>query len=310
MLFPLRTLHRSIRYLITSAMELDVPECGLGPSSKSLMDSLHAAECANHPLVLRAVLESSQLVTFQGLLASTGDHVFQNIMGEESPGSQRFLFYSDGRKGDGRRLHMTLKELAERGRGLYCYGEPVSKEWPIYKQIISELESKLYCGKDLTSCLLWISLHGSVSPLHYDLTEGILFQSQGVKDIYLFPPSDSLENMRQFRPYPVSSRFDRQSQCSSLDSIPLPRYKCSISAGDALYIPFGWWHQIVASAEEANVSISLRWNPYEEQILAINASTSLMPIFAKDLIFSAILPERISKLFEARNRLDNEELIL
>jgi len=156
----------------------------------------------------------------------------------------------------------------------------------------------------LTTTLLWVSLQGQISHLHYDLTETFLAQVAGTKRVLLFPPSVSEE----LKAYPLDHPHDRQSQLrdlfdieveipsSVLDSSKFDAYanrfkgfQCVIRPGDVLYLPCGWWHHVWSTPDESSVSatindskseqptlgqrytspiisLSRRWDPYKDAV--------------------------------------------
>lgn len=97
---------------------------------------------------------------------------------------------------------------------------------------------------------LWAGQNLSLSPLHYDSTDGYLCQIAGYKRVYLFSPDDSLYL------YPMSPLTNGQfnlSQISHVHNAPVDIYPEFLHAttrsillkpGDSLYIPQGWWHQV------------------------------------------------------------------
>lgn len=120
----------------------------------------------------------------------------------------------------------------------------------------------------LTSTLLWVSSDVTVSPLHFDLNEGILAQLHGVKHVTLADP----RFYDELYPHAVSDAHDRQSRVDCIDSpgpaFPLarrvPLLRGDLTAGSVLYLPFGWWHQLESGG--ASISVSMRWNPHAEAV--------------------------------------------
>lgn len=156
---------------------------------------------------------------------------------------------------------------------------------------------------DMTSLLLWVAVNGSCSPLHYDLSEGVLVQVSGCKNITLFPPTC----YNELKPYPIDHPHDRQStikDISTVDVAGLSGVRATVYKGEFLYIPFGWWHQVESYSE--CVSVSLRWNPYEESIrklVLMLQKTQGLPKRAKDTILAPIMdtmPETLQTIYRQR----------
>ena len=136
----------------------------------------------------------------------------------------------------------------------------------------------------LTSTLLWVSPGPTVSPLHFDLSEGLLCQLHGSKLVTLAAASESA----RLYPYPLRHAHDRQSRVDDVhrpDAAQFP-LACSVQlrqgeirAGDLLYIPYAHWHQI--ESQHTSISVSMRWNPHEAALrqaaLSAQATRTLPP---------------------------------
>ena len=129
----------------------------------------------------------------------------------------------------------------------------------------------------LTSSLLWVSVTGSLSPLHYDLSDGVLAQLEGVKRFLLFPPS----HYHQLAPHPTDHPHDRQSTltlptCPSPATLPASTSPlvCMLQASELLYLPYGWWHQV--ESRGLSVSATYRWNEWEEEVKRVQAVEATM----------------------------------
>jgi lysine-specific demethylase 8 len=104
----------------------------------------------------------------------------------------------------------------------------------------------------------WLSAPQMSSPLHRHAAENIFVQLIGRKRVYLYPPGatawlysnpvrSALPNYSRFDPeQPDDRRFPRTRNVRPLELI--------LEAGDALYIPSGWWHQV------RSLDVSLSWN--------------------------------------------------
>eukprot|EP00466_Bigelowiella_natans_P015556 jgi/Bigna1/127161/aug1.4_g1869 len=209
----------------------------------------------------------------------------------------------DTRTTDGERITMRFGEFLQRATAasdgaagsrehLYLYGEPlptsVREELPMEK-LMSFINIREKASKETneekgskpflrpTSMLLWVAADNSspsISPLHYDLSDGIILQLKGEKRFILIEERGHEEAIY---PHAISGNFDRQSK---IDDIQKPgkefdmfqgvkAFQCVLNAGEALYIPFGCWHQVESPSE--SVAITIRWNPYAD---TIRSSTS------------------------------------
>ncbi|MDT9598983.1 cupin-like domain-containing protein [Sphingosinicella rhizophila] len=93
----------------------------------------------------------------------------------------------------------------------------------------------------------WIGPMGTFTPLHFDLTNNLVAQVVGSKWIVLLPPSETrlLYNERH-----VFSAVHDVMDEDILEKFPLARdavtYELELEAGELLFIPIGWWHQVTA----------------------------------------------------------------
>ncbi|TDP48229.1 cupin-like protein [Zavarzinia compransoris] len=93
--------------------------------------------------------------------------------------------------------------------------------------------------------MIWIGPAGTFTPLHFDLTNNLLAQVVGRKVITLLPPSETprLANTRH-----VFSDVHDVGDVERLKLYPDARFaarvEVTLSPGELLYIPVGWWHQV------------------------------------------------------------------
>eukprot|EP00163_Fabomonas_tropica_P022597 TRINITY_DN39392_c0_g1_i1.p1 TRINITY_DN39392_c0_g1~~TRINITY_DN39392_c0_g1_i1.p1 ORF type:complete len:109 (-),score=7.30 TRINITY_DN39392_c0_g1_i1:12-338(-) len=105
---------------------------------------------------------------------------------------------------------------------------------------------------------MWFGPAGTVSPLHCDPYNNILCQVVGCKRIALFPPSCT----PSLYPHSGEEQLANTSQVDYLqpDLARFPLFRKTtatelvLSAGQALYIPKGWWHWV--QSETASISLS------------------------------------------------------
>jgi len=106
--------------------------------------------------------------------------------------------------------------------------------------------------------MIWIGAAGTFTPLHHDLTNNLLVQITGTKHVLLVPPE---ETSRLRNDSHVFSQFEDLentdiAQFPDLDDIAI--YRVALAPGQALFIPLGWWHQVVA----ADFSVSLTFTNF------------------------------------------------
>lgn len=110
---------------------------------------------------------------------------------------------------------------------------------------------------------LWMSAGGITVGLHYDHAENFNFQLRGEKIFTLYPPG-----VRAYYPMPMFSQTAHISRVfrdgPNPDLSKYPRFDPSsampieLRAGDVLYLPAYWWHQVSSSGEE-NVNLNFWW---------------------------------------------------
>lgn len=117
-----------------------------------------------------------------------------------------------------------------------------------------------YC--DLTQknnlSFIWFGPKGTFTPLHHDLTNNMLVQIYGRKKVTLIPAMQT--------PHLYNDRwvFSQISDPNTVDLKQFPDFaqvtpvECIIGAGEALFIPMGWWHTV----ESLDVSISVSFTHF------------------------------------------------
>jgi len=105
----------------------------------------------------------------------------------------------------------------------------------------------------------WIGPARTVTPLHCDYDDNIFAQIWGSKRIFLAPPHhDAFLYTRQANPMLFGSAFDPEAP--DYERFPLARQalllEVIIEAGEMLYVPAGWYHQVRALTFSLSVN---RW---------------------------------------------------
>ncbi|MBF6139737.1 MULTISPECIES: cupin-like domain-containing protein [Nocardia] len=111
---------------------------------------------------------------------------------------------------------------------------------------------------------VWMGQSGNLTPLHNDPWHGLLIQLHGRKRVRLFPPNE-YHNVYGIVPRRVNDPYTRLPDQFDPDTADYPRlrratsYDVVLDAGDVLYIPMFWWHQV--ESLDASISYVARYNP-------------------------------------------------
>jgi hypothetical protein len=110
---------------------------------------------------------------------------------------------------------------------------------------------------------IWIGSEGVTTPLHHDAWTGLLFQFTGSKRVLMFPPEDRV-NLYFTSPFAATDRWSNlPGRSDDADPGQYPRFAQAsrhegrLEAGDVLFIPPFWAHEV--EALEANISVPFRF---------------------------------------------------
>jgi hypothetical protein len=101
---------------------------------------------------------------------------------------------------------------------------------------------------------LWLGPEGTLTPLHHDTTNVLFCQIHGKKRFWMISPHETalLEAVDGF--YASVRAADLEAgRHPELGEVRV--YRVDLAPGDALFIPAGWWHEVLAL--EASISFSL-----------------------------------------------------
>ena len=134
---------------------------------------------------------------------------------------------------------------------------------PPLKALRKDIEIPNFLLSPVVSINLWMSVNGSRSSIHYDPLHNLLCVISGCKEVRLWPPSSA----PSLYPLPV---YGEASNHSGVDFIKPdlsnhPRFvsageNCQtviLNAGDALFLPEGWYHQVDSGS--LTIAVNLWW---------------------------------------------------
>jgi lysine-specific demethylase 8/hypoxia-inducible factor 1-alpha inhibitor (HIF hydroxylase) len=119
---------------------------------------------------------------------------------------------------------------------------------------------------------LWVGLAEHTTCMHYDPFDGTLIQLHGSKRVVLFPPSQ----LYNVYPFPIHRHLTKGLKSRSTYSQVYPdrpdlqafpkfqqalqhRHEVTLQAGELLFIPSGWWHEVTAIGDGMVCSINRFW---------------------------------------------------
>lgn len=196
---------------------------------------------------------------------------------------------------------MSVAELVariEEGRDecLYLNQQSIPERFP---ELVAELrEPAIMPPGSVQKLYLWLGSKGNVSSLHFDRPNNFLVQLHGRKRLVLFAPQ---EHARLY-PSPTISHFSRVDiEQPDLAQFPAyadaQGYEVVLEAGDTLYMPPFWWHQVYS--ESTSVSISVFWHAYTHQLLAPAVLTNLAALYPRlAMRYHNYLPGKLPTLLD------------
>lgn len=178
-----------------------------------------------------------------------GDHYMSANLKKANVSLLSYLDYlqSQASSGDSPRVYLAQQTLSE---------------VEVLKEDVNIPEICLKTGKGhLYNSNLWLGgPQGSVSPCHYDPFNGLLVQIFGEKEVKLVHPQYS-ENL-----YPAYHTVQKNTSLVDFENPDLSihgkfseieAYDDSITAGDAVFIPYKWWHY--CKARNISCSVNYWW---------------------------------------------------
>ncbi|MEM7009649.1 MAG: cupin-like domain-containing protein [Thermodesulfobacteriota bacterium] len=128
----------------------------------------------------------------------------------------------------------------------------------ITEQLFSEIHNKI------VQCNLWLNVGEFVSGFHNECFENLNLQISGTKRFVLFEPG-----VRDYYAKPILSGQGHTSHISDPDdydeekfvnfsNVKHKRHEVTLNAGDMLYLPICWWHNVHTEGD-TNININVWW---------------------------------------------------
>ena len=230
-----------------------------------------------------------------------------NVYGRHQDGLMTFARYLDWvlEAGDDLReiaqthtaVFDVMRAMKEEGiKESYYLDIPLGK---LSARLVEDVEIPSWYASKPHSTVLWCGILGTSSGLHFDVYPNCNVQVYGRKHFILFPPHESrflypLHRLLQ----PAHCRFD--PNVPDFDRFPLARraagWECTLVAGEALYIPPGWYHQVTV-VSDWSLNVNFWWTR-----LFLQAVTT--PVMRRFLLVRSLkkLNKAVRSKIEVRNR--------
>ena len=139
-----------------------------------------------------------------------------------------------------------IERIARAGNDAYLTAYNSDRNRTALKPLDKDLgRLDAYLGKG--AGMIWIGPAGTFTPLHFDLTNNLIAQIVGTKELLLAPPS---ETAKLYHRRHVFSDVHDLADPARLARYPLAQeartFAVELSPSDLLFVPIGWWHQVRA----------------------------------------------------------------
>lgn len=162
------------------------------------------------------------------------------------------------------RRSLRVRELVARvraagaGNDVYMIAKNAALAYSGLRALLAEVElpPEYFVPPAPERIALWFGPAGTHTPLHHDGDDSLLCQVLGRKRVRLAPP-ESMPLLE--RSDGVYCAWDPRAP-EELESGPERLIEAEVAAGEALFIPAGWWHQVDALELSMTVTVqSFAW---------------------------------------------------
>lgn len=159
---------------------------------------------------------------------------------------------------------MTMRAFVDRmdelgaSNDIYLVARNEALRAPPLSELLAGLDDlpPFLSAAHLRGCVsLWLGPAGTRTPLHHDTSNILFCQIHGQKRLHLCAPweRDLLDGARD-----MYSNYDPEAAPGTERALPasVRVYEVVLSAGEALFLPVGWWHQVVALSPSVSLSFT------------------------------------------------------
>ncbi|MEB3210755.1 MAG: cupin-like domain-containing protein [Leptolyngbyaceae bacterium] len=242
---------------------------------------LHTFQRKGYPVVITEAVTPEPEWNLDFLCEQIGDHPFLiRQFGRERYQQNKRQWTSIGSGVES--TSMSFREYAAaiqsgqaHAEDLYLAKVPVTQTLLAENAQLTSLSTQLPLRWPVTDWNLWVGPSGHTTCLHYDPFDGVLAQLCGAKRIVLFPPSQ----LYNLYPFPMLNHLRYGAKLRSgysqiypdaIDDEAFPKarmaqahcYEVTVNAGEMIFIPAGWWHEISTVGSGMVCSVNRFWHVY------------------------------------------------
>lgn len=217
--------------------------------------SFHAA---NQPVIYRNCLdppELRELLSFERLAREFGNR--QVEIQEGRADRDDYERQSDQLKSKARFGDFLDRALsATESNDFYMTANNISSNRTLIEEILGPVSlcpGLLDPDSSTGRIFLWIGPTGTFTPAHHDLTNNLFLQVHGSKEFRLVSSLALLELDNDRHCYLASSLSDNDEKRRAAGLAPFSR-TVTLEAGDVLFIPLGWWHEVRGLSPSVSLS--------------------------------------------------------
>mmetsp|Transcript_27273 Transcript_27273/g.76962 ORF Transcript_27273/g.76962 Transcript_27273/m.76962 type:complete len:528 (+) Transcript_27273:264-1847(+) len=146
--------------------------------------------------------------------------------------------------------------------------------------------------RTITACNLWMNSEPAQSSTHYDPYHNLLCLVTGHKTAVMHSPKHTAALYPEAAFGEACNHSKVDFSCPDLERFPLyyeakgHELQARIQAGDALFIPEGWWHQI--GSEEGTIAVNFWWK--SETVADIGGESNTF--FLREALAAAVGAEK------------------
>lgn len=210
----------------------------------------------NRPVVLTRFLEGWPALgkwTPAHLAEHFGDVSVEVVTGRDAdPECDRR--FAEHRQAMTMRAYVDRVAAAGRSNDIYMIAHNRALENPALAPLLADLtppEDMFDRGALARAASLWFGPAGTFTPLHHDTTNILFCQIYGKKRVDLISPLETAL-------LPLADSFYSRVRVAELEPAGLGDvrvHRVELDAGEALFLPAGWWHEVTALEPSIHVSL-------------------------------------------------------